>query len=274
MAYQNDKYPVNTNSFTFFSKDSMMRVNFSDSLLILSIRDAHIDENGKRTFPRPAAGDKSGIATLTPSRAAIFLKRIDNVFVPKFNEYLNSYEEDKSFDKMASVAVILNKDSTSLLSLTTNRPDAKNGYEPAVQICTNLSAESRIPESVKTFVFDEKIPVVTDYDPTTGAFLTCETDYPQILLFRAILEQFIEASTGAIAHSVNVELKERINTLSATVNQIAASNGIAVPSKNNYVSSNSSVFNTESNNEIATVKAPELKPYDENLAEFGDEIPF
>lgn len=274
MPYQNDRYPINTNSYTFFSKDTMMRINFSDSLLILSIREAHIDENGKRTFPRPAAGDKSGIATLTPSRAAIFLKRIDDVFVPKFNEYLNAYEEDKSFNRMTAASVILNRDSTSLLSLTSQRPDPKKGYEPAIQICTNLSADTRIPETVKTFVFDENVPVVTDYDPATGTFLTYENEKPQILLFRSILEQFIAASTEAVAHSVNVELRERIDNISAIVKQLAVNAGISVPGKDSYVGGGANIF-TSSNNEIPSNKEPKLKPYDENLAEFGgEEIPF
>lgn len=273
MPYQNEKSPVSTNSLTFFSNESMLRMNFSDGLMIISIRDAHIDENGKRTFPRPAAGDKSGIATLTPSRAAIFLKRIDNVFIPKFTEYLNEYEADKSFDKMSSVSVILNKDSTALLTLTTRRPDAKYGYEPAVQICTNLAADTRIPEKVKTFVFDEKIPVVTDYDPTTGTFVAYENEYPQIMLFRAVIEQFIIASTAAAAHSVNIELKNKISTIGSVVNQLAACNGITVSSgRSSY--SGGSIFDTNANNEIPNAKAVDLKPYDENLAEFGDDVPF
>lgn len=276
MPYQNqnqfERYPIQSNSVAFFSTDSMLRANFSDSLLNFQIRDVVVDENGKRTFPR-VQGEKGGYATLTQSRAVIFLKRIKDTFIPKFKEYLNAYEEDKSFDKMVSVGVILNKDATSVLSLTSGRPDPKKGYCPSLQICTNLASETRIPETVKTFTFTEKIPVVTDYDPVTGNFATCEDDAPQLIIFIHLLEQFIKAATCAEAHFVNVELREKINDINKIVTQIAESNGIVVPSRS-YSYGNSggsrSMFNPANGNDADT-PAPSLKQFDANLAEFEND---
>lgn len=275
MAFQNqnqvERYPIQSNSYAFFSAESMLRINFSDSMLNLQIRDAVIDENGKRTYPR-VQGEKGGYATVTASRAAILLKRLKETFIPKFIEYMNSYEEDKSFDKMTSVGVILNKDSSSVLVVTSGRPDPKKGYCPSIQICTNLAAETRIPEITKTFAFNEKIPVVVDYDPSTGEFLTCDDEPSQLAMFVTLLEQFVAASSGAQAHFVNVELREKINGIDRIVTQIAESNGITVPTRGYRNNNSRNIFSNNSND--ADTPAPDLKAYDENLAEFSEASPF
>lgn len=277
MAYQNqtqtqfEKSSIQSNSYAFFSNDSMLRMSFTDSMLSLSIRNVSIDENGKRKYPR-VQGEKS--AVLTVSRAVILLRRLKEGFVPKLTEYINAFAEDPSFDKMTSVGVILNKDSTSVLSITTGRPDIKKGYCPTLQICTNLAADTRIPETVKSFTFSETIPVVTGYDPVTGNFETCEDEAPQLIMFISVLEHFVAASTGAYAHSVNMELRDKINTIDNIVSQIAASNGIVVPSKNYSSGGSRNIFNQSASNGITEDTAPDLKPYDENLAEFGEGAPF
>lgn len=240
MAYQNnygggnfEKFPISTSSLTFFGSDTMLLMSFSDDKCYVSFRDAVIDENGKRKYPRPANGDMKYTATLTKERALAFCRRIDNAFIPQFEAFVEKKQSDPSFNAGYSVAVPTNAEMTNMLSLSTGKPD--NGYyAPEISYIKDIDMNTRIPAEVKTFVFSQKIPVFTGYDPKTGEYVSQYPEYPQLIIFKIALDEFIKGQTKGALHGIESKYHDRYTGIRNTINQIAEKNGIPIAQNNSF----------------------------------------
>lgn len=281
MAYQNnygggnfEKFPINTSSLVFFGNDTMLMMSFSDDKCYVSFRDAVIDEGGKRKYPRPANGDMKYTATLTKERALAFCRRIDNAFIPQFESFVEQKQSNPAFNTGYSVAVPTNTEMTNMLSLSTGKPD--NGYyAPEISYIKDIDMNTRIPAEVKTFVFSQKIPVFTGYDPKTGEYVSQYPEYPQLIMFKIALDEFIKGQTKGALHGIESKYHDRYTGIRNTINQIAEKNGIPIAQNNSFTKGPSSAPA-----QSGQVPQPvELKTYNNELnllSGLGDsnELPF
>lgn len=282
MAYQNnygggnfEKFPISTSSLTFFGTDTMLLMSFSDDKCYVSFRDAVIDENGKRKYPRPANGDMKYTATLTKERALAFNRRIQNAFIPQLESFVEQKLSNPAFDQGYSIAVPTNTEMTNMLSLSTGKPDNGGYYAPEISYIKDIDMNTRIPVEVKTFVFSQKVPVFTGYDPKTGNYLSQYPEYPQVIMFMLALDEFVKGQTKGALHGIETKYHDRYVGIRNTINQIAEKNGIPIAQNNAFAKGPSAAPGQPG-------QAPqqvELKPYNSELnllAGIGDpnEIPF
>lgn len=258
---QQEKYPVQTSSLIFFGDNVMMQMKFSDNLCIIAFRDAKIDENGKRTYPRPSNGDKDTSAVLTRDKAATFLRRIQKNFIPTFESYLKTRLEDPSFNKGFSVGVPTNREMTNIITIATGKPES-GPYVPEVSYYGDIDPTTKLPKVVKTIRFNDFTPVVIDYDGTTGEYAAVEPDYPQVVLFMMALDEFVRGQCKGRLHEINELYSDRYYKLRGTVNQIAIKNGIQVETGNNFQNK------TYTPSQPSSAPVLELKPIDGGLSDF------
>lgn len=273
MAFNNsggyEKYPVNTSSLIFFGENVMMSLKFSDNLCIISFRDAKIDENGKRTFPRPSNGDKELSAVLTRDKVAAFMNRIHNEFIPTFKEYIDSRYHDTSFNKAFSIGVPTNKDLSNVLCLSTGKPES-GPYIPEITFCADIDPNTRIPKIVKTVKLTDDVPIIIGYDPHTGNYESTQPEYPQIITFVMALEEFVKSQCKGRVHEFEERYGERNFRTRTVINQIAMKNGIQVDTGTSYQQKAGTQSNAFMSNAStpATPQPLEVKSCDGDLASF------
>ena len=266
MAFNNnggtERFPTNTQSLIFFSDNVMMSLKFSDNICIVSFRDAKYDENGKRSFPRPTGGDKDLSAILTREKAAAFMNRIRNEFIPKFQEYVDTRNGDTTFNKGFSIGVATNKDLTNVLSISTGKPES-GPYIPEIIYSTDIDASTRLPKTVKVFKMSDTVPVIIGYDPSTGDFESIETEYPQIITFITALDEFVKSQCNGTTHQIESRYGNTNYKTRTTINQIAMKNGIQIETP--------AYQQKAGNTQAFTQSAPpalELKQFDGDMAAF------
>jgi len=266
MAFNNnggtERFPINTQSLIFFSDNVMMSLKFSDNICIVSFRDAKYDENGKRSFPRPTGGDKDLSAILTREKAAAFMNRIRSEFIPKFQEYVDTRNDDTTFNKGFSIGVATNKDLTNVLSISTGKPES-GPYIPEIVYSTDIDAATRLPKTVKVFKMTDTVPVIIGYDPSTGDFESIETEYPQIITFITALDEFVKSQCNGTVHQIESRYGNTNYKTRTTINQIAMKNGIQIEAP--------AYQQKTGNTQAFTQSAPpalELKQFDGDMAAF------
>ena len=266
MAFNNnggtEKFPVNTASLTFFSDNMMMTLKFSDNMCIIAFRDAHYDENGKRTFPRPAEGDKELSAILSRERAMALVTRLRCEFVPKLKEFVDNRFDDPTFNDGFRFGVPTNRDLTNMIMVSTGKPES-GPYVPEIIYCKDIDTNTRIPKTVKVFRMTESVPVVIGYDPTTGDYESIQTEYPQIVLFIMALNEFVKSQCNATVHQIEQRYGNTNYRTRTTINQIAMKNGIQIEAP--------AYQQKAGNNQAFAQSAPpalELKQFDGDMVAF------
>ena len=216
---------INTNSVIMFSDTTMMGCKYGENLLTIYFRDAVIDENGKRKFPRPEDGDSKNSANLTKEAAALFLEGMDDIFIPQFTEYVNNLQSDSQFNKTTGFSIFVNKENTKILEINSGKP-TNVGYKPAVRLHFDIGTD-RIPRMSKVFTFSVA-PILINYNYETGDYERVECAYPQILIFYKVIEEFIRSQTNSVAHELETRYYSEKKKVKETINQLAIKNGIEV----------------------------------------------
>lgn len=272
----NQRPSVSTQGLMLFS-NMMLSMRFSDSTCYISLRDAKVDENGKRSYPRPAGGDKDFTVSLTKERAAAFLNKLHKKFIPQFIDFLETKQQDPSFDKAYSVGVPCNREMTTILSLSTGKPNGTGPYSPELSIFFDIDASTKIPKVIKTVKFDECIATLEDYDPATGEYSAITPEYPLVCVFITALEEFVKGSTGARAHENAVRFDNTIRQMksvqNATATKVGVSQDIIYPYGNNGQGSSTGGTAFTMTQSGAAPGASDLKQYDGEL-NLGEDLPF
>lgn len=216
---------ISTNSIIMFSDNMMMGCKYGENLLTIYFRDAVMDENGKRKFPRPEDGDSKNSANLTKEAAASLLMHLDETFIPTFEEYVKNLLADPEFNKTIEVGIFVNKEMTKILDVSSGKP-TNVGYKPSVRLHFDIGTD-RIPRMSKVFTFSIA-PVFINYNPETGDYERVEYSYPQLLIFYKVLEEFVRSQTNSVAHEIETRYYSEKRNMKDTINQIAMKNGIDI----------------------------------------------
>lgn len=219
------KISTETDSAIFFSANAMLSVRFIDAdALTIMIRPAVYNESGQRKFPKKDGPDAIKYSIrLRRDQVAAWLEKIETGFVPKFVEYVDSFIDDPTFNKTCSRGIMVyGKESNRIVDIFSGQPTEK-GYEPSLRIISDLNSEN-IAGTIIEYKF-ESAPVITDYNPATGEFQLSNT-YPQLIIFKRVLNAFIEASTFGTSHAINMAFRERLSNITENVNQLCIKNGI------------------------------------------------
>lgn len=255
-----DRFPISTNSLTFFGSDMMLLMSFSDDKIYISYRDAVVGEDGKRKFPRPQNGDMKNTVTLTKERAAAFARRLNKCLVPKLEEFILEREQNPGFNKGYSIGVPTNTEMTNMLTLSTGNAE-KGFYEPVLSYMKEIDMNTRMPAEIKSFTFSQKIPVFTDYDPKTGEYASQVPEYPQLIIFIEAINEFVKGQTKGALHGIESKYHDRYTDIRKTINQIAEKNGIPIPQNTTY--NKGTPFSSQSSSQVP--QPTELKPYNSEL---------
>lgn len=233
----NGKYPsttVNTNSVSFFGKESMLLTKYSERNLTISFRNAVFGEDGKRTFPRPDGGDEKNSCYLSKESVATLIQKMEEFWIPTFKEYVDNWMTDNSFNKEVSIAVPVNKELNKFLELTSGIP-GNSGYNPQLRLHFDVGSD-RIPRESKVFTFDIS-PIFINYRPEKGEYERLDMTYPQLLIFYKVLTEYIRCLCMGTCQSTEVRYGKDFKNIKNTINQIAIKNGIEVQS--NYTNGRS-----------------------------------
>lgn len=230
---QKTRTVISTNSVTFFGANSMLLTKYGDKRLTISFRDASYDAEGKRTFPRPADGDEKNSCYLTLESCSSLMQALDDHWIPTFNEYVANFAADKEFNKETSIAIPVNRELNRILEISSGVP-GNAGYSPCIRLHMDLSGD-RIPATSKIFAF-ASAPVFINYSPTKGDYESLSINYPQILIFYKMLEEFIKSACCGTTHEIETRYHDEKKRLTQTVNKIAIKEGVEVemPSYGSY----------------------------------------
>ncbi len=219
------KISTETDSAIFFSSNAMMTVRFIDAdALAIYIRPVVYNEAGQRKFPKKDGPDAIKYSVrLKRDQVESLIEKLEDSFIPKFAEYVESFIEDPTFNKTCSRGIMVyGKESNRILDIFSGQPTEK-GYEPSVRIISDLNSEN-VAGTIVEYKFTTS-PVICDYNASTGEFQICNT-YPQLMIFKKVLNAFIEASTYGSSHAVNMAFKERLSNITENINQLCIKNGI------------------------------------------------
>jgi hypothetical protein len=216
---------IDTDTISFFNNDMMMQTRFLDrtSLSITFRPVQYID--GQRKFPKKEGEEANNFNVILNKENAITLsERINNYFIPKFSSLVDRLIEDPNSNPgTISTGVIIEGKTAKVLDITSGAP-TQNGYVPTLRLVCGIG-QNRVGSSIVEFKFDSG-RVIDEYSPTTGEFQLNAPVFPQLILFKRLLEGFIWSLTSSASHDVNVMFKTRLKDLTDTVNQTAIKNGI------------------------------------------------
>lgn len=222
------KRSIDTDAISFFSENMMLQIRFLDrTSLSIMFRPLQYDESGARKFPKKE-GDESPMYNVILKRddAVSLSERIEKYFIPTFVEYVDNYIADQSFDRVITTGVMLTSSfngKTRVLDLCSGKPGA-NGYEPRLRLISEINND-RIASHVVEFKFGTGM-VIDDYTPETGEFKLSAPIFPQLILFKRVLDAFAWACTSSASHDVTVRFQQKLRDLTDTVDQIAVKNGV------------------------------------------------
>lgn len=221
------KRSIDTDAISFFSSDMMLQIRFLDrTSLSISFRPVQYDESGARKFPKKEGDETSNYNVILKRDDAVTLSdRIERYFIPKFTEYVDNYIADSSFDRSISTGIMMTSQAgkTRVFDICSGKPGA-NGYEPKLRLISDISNE-RIAGKVVEYKFGTGM-VIDDYAPDTGEFKLAAPVFPQLILFKRVLDAFAWACTSSSSHDVTVRFQQRLRDLTDTVDQIAVKNGV------------------------------------------------
>ena len=219
------KRSIETDSISFFGEDMMLQVKFLDRLFLsLTFRPLQYDSAGNRKFPKKDGEEgKYYYVTLNKDDAMSFVDRLERLFIPKFGECVERRIEDPTFNGSISTGIMLSAKSCRVLDIASGKP-GENGYEPRLRLISEIDGNCMSKHLVE-FKFGSG-RVIDDYDPSTGEYKLSSPVYPQILIFKKLLEAFIFATTASAAHDITVKFQQKIRDMNDTIDQIAIKNDI------------------------------------------------
>lgn len=219
------KRSVDTDSMSFFGNDMMLQIRFLDrTFLSLTFRPLQYDESGQRRFPKKEGEDsKYYNVSIRKEDAALLADRIEKYFIPTFSEYVDRRIEDPSFNKTITTGIVLEGKQLRIVDITSGIP-GPNGYEPALRLISDIDS-NRIGKHITEFKFDFG-HIIDDYNPGTGEYKLSAPVYPQLILFKKVIDAFIFAASAATSHDVTMRFQQRLKDLSDTLDQVAIKNGV------------------------------------------------
>lgn len=222
------KRSIDTDAISFFSADMMLQIRFLDrTSLSIAFRPLQLDDSGARKFPKKEGDESFAYNIILKRDDAITLSdRIEKYFVPKFAEYVENRIADPSFDKETSTGIMMvtpSNGKTRVLDIYSGKPGA-NGYEPKLRLISEINND-RIATKVVEFTFGTGM-VIDDYAPETGEFKLASPVFPQLILFKRVLDAFAWACTSSASHDVTVRFQQRLKDLTDTIDQVAIKNGV------------------------------------------------
>lgn len=229
MAYENNNFNnsgtsarrnTNTNSMVFFNKNQMMVVGFYNDYLALSFAEAEADEDGGRHF---TPKEKRVRRLISKEQVANLLDAIDNEIIPKIREYKSgSFSESAMITFNRGVVIPLNQEAPSIIDIHIEG-DGKT-FTSCLRAHFGIGSD-KIPKESVSYPFGTTTRV-ENYDPKTGECEVTEVD-SQFILFKHILEEFIDGTTNAVSHSIaSTTTGWRISETKSMVDSIAEKNGI------------------------------------------------
>lgn len=229
---------VNTNSFTFFSGDKMLSLSFYNDFLSISIAERYTDENGRSKFtPKNERINR----IFSRENIVTLLDSIDRDLVPAMVEYTNNSNtgfDDKAVLDLSKCVMNSSKDEISLADVHITI-DSKNDVTTELRLHFGINNE-RIARESKVYEF-ARSTLISNYDATTGKCDTVEYN-SQFMLFKRLLEQFVDSGAHAVSHDINQSLGYQFDRLNTTVNAIAEKNGISTGRKYNNMNQSDSPF--------------------------------
>ena len=188
-------FKASTDAVSLYGKDTMLRITYYDTTMSIELRNAVIDQEGKRRFPKPEKGSEVNIV-LTAEKVMAISDAISRHFLPLLESVIEKYKNTGEDPGSHNIAIMGNQQGTKLLVISTGHPGPK-GYEPEITLHTEIG-EDRIPGKSITFK-TSTVPVLVDYNEQTGDFGMMET-LPQFYIFMNVLHSFIENYSKASAH--------------------------------------------------------------------------
>ena len=222
------KRSIETDAISFFNADMMLQIRFLDrTSLSISFRPLIYNESGARKFPKKE-GEEAFYYNVILRRddATTLSERIEKYFVPKFSEYVDNLIADPTFGKTVSTGIMLSStdaNKTRVLDIYSGKP-TPNGYEPSLRLISEINSE-RIGSRIVEYKFGSGF-VIDEYTPETGEFKLSAPVFPQLILFKRVLDAFIWACTSSSSHDVSVRFQQRLKDLTDTVDQVAIKSGI------------------------------------------------
>lgn len=251
---------VNTYSYTFFNKDKMLQLSFYNDFLSISIADKFVDENGKSHY---TPKDKRVNRLLSRENAITLLASIDNELIPDMVKYTNNEAEfGEKFDEKAILnlsrgVVNTTRDDVTLMDIhVTMDPEVEK-----IELRLHFGIDgNRIARESKVYEF-ATTTYVQDYDATTGK---CELKhyFSQFMLFKRLLELFVDAGAHAISHDIQQSLGWQFDRTNTTINAIAEKNGISTGKRYNNTYQSDSPFKEAYREDQAPQEAISMKETD------------
>lgn len=266
---------ANTNAFTFFNGDKMLSMSFYNDFLSISIADKTVDENGRAHYT-----PKNERVNRLFSRENIItlLAAVDTYLVPAMIDYCNSSRggfDDKAvldLSKKSCCVMAQSRDEVTIVDIHVTIND-KNEVKSELRLHFGINSE-RIAKESKVYEF-AKSTLITNYDPASGQ---CDTmEYPsQFMLFKKLLERFIDAGTHAVSHDIQQALGWQMDNIRNNVNAIAEKNGISTGRRYNNTYQPESPFKDIYKEDPAPQDAMPMKESGSisDLLISGDEAPF
>ena len=259
------KKDVSTDALSFFNQNMMLQTRMLESALSISFRPLVVDDNGKRTFPKSNDADRyKHSVLLTKENAELLLKRLNDSFIPRLLDIMETKLNDSSYShKPISNGIFINaKNSTRVLDFYSGEID--KDVNPSLRLISDIG-EDRVPAYFVEYTF-MNAPVIEDYNLKTGEFQLYPM-VPQLLLFKRVLEEFLKAITCGAGHSSSLLFKEALNHLIDTNDQIAIANNVQIVKYNAATdyNSNNNRPNTfvKTNNRLPGADIVEVASFDE-----------
>ena len=261
--YNNQDAPaINTNSIPMYNGDKCLKLSFMNDSMVFRIIPATIGEDGQKHYPKD-----TGTWCVVRLEYIILMRNwIHQYFVPHVNEIMEKLKKnpDTSFEPVM-IAIPTNKDNTNMVALKFDRL-TEGALAPRLYIYTGIN-DKRIPTTIDEYEFGLK-RIFTAYDSTTGEY-ECSMDNVQFWVFLEVIENFIDASTMAEAHSSKVGNSYVNREMRNLIRQIAQANGIATynydQNKGNtgYSAKPSPKFDNNASQSVATLEDMMGIPSDE-----------
>lgn len=217
---------INTNSIALFNKNKMLSISFYNDYISIAFADMMIGEDGSRHF---TPKDKRVSKLMSREQCMALLNAIDYGIYPKIIEYTDNGESG-NLSATATVnfnrGVVITKSNGAPSIIDINIERAEGQDKAICQLRAHFDIGSdKIPTESQVYTFGTTT-VVENYNPTTGECQVCEVE-SQFLLFKHLLEQFVDAGSNAVAHSINQStVGWKIGEIYSTLNAVAEKNGI------------------------------------------------
>ena len=264
---------ANTYSYTFFNKDKMLSMSFYNDFLSISIADKFVGEDGETHY---TPKDKRATKLLSRENAITLLSALDNDLVPEMAAYNN--DSTANFDSKAILDLsrgVINtgREEVSLIDI---HAVMTPGTDAKLELRLHFGIDSnRIARESKVYEFATST-YIENYDAATGNCSVKEY-YSQFMLFKKLLEMFVDAGSHAVSHDIQQSLGWMIDRTNNTINAIAEKNGITTGKRYNNTYQADSPFKEAYRTDQAPTEAITMKETDsitDLMGSSDSDIPF